>query len=94
MIGFRLTGARCRCGGCAEVFNSVSAFDKHRVGPYRQFRDPLAGPDRRCLTIIEMSAVGMSRNAKGFWRTESRAERQKRAASRGRAPNGGDWVQP
>jgi hypothetical protein len=60
-----LSGNRCRCGACGEVFNSTSAFDHHRTGTYR----PLA---RRCLTIAEMAARGMLRNAQNFWIEKAR----------------------
>ena len=54
----RLTGSRCLCRTCGDYFNSVSMFDKHRVGEY---------PARRCLTSEEMSARGYVRNEAGFW---------------------------
>lgn len=63
-VGNRLTGARCRCGGCGERFNSVSGFDRHRVGP----------PDaRRCLTPAELVAKGWLVNSAGFWVTSAKA---------------------
>lgn len=40
-------------------FNSVTAFDKHRTGEY--------GVDRRCMTVDEMTANGMSVNEAGYW---------------------------
>lgn len=40
-------------------FNSVTAFDKHRTGEY--------GVDRRCMTVDEMTAKGMSVNEAGYW---------------------------
>ena len=62
----KLTGDRCRCAGppyngCGEYFNSTYSFDLHRTG------DP---DSRRCLTVAEMEARGMSRNAAGFWITK------------------------
>ena len=62
MIAHRLTGSRCRCTTCSEVFNSVSVFDRHRVGSW-QGRGALRG----CLTIDEMVIRGWSVNARGFW---------------------------
>jgi hypothetical protein len=53
-----LRGDRCRCPACGQLFNSTSAFDKHRAGPW-------AG--RRCLLEREMVALGMERNTRGFW---------------------------
>jgi hypothetical protein len=55
-----LTGRKCRCPACGDHFNSLSAFDLHRVGEYR------AG-GRRCLSEAEMIAKRYSRNAAGFW---------------------------
>lgn len=75
----RLTGSRCACRACGELFNSVTAFDMHRVGYFDNF-----GTDRRCRTMLEMVAAGMSRNSAGFWITEARGERHARALA-GRA---------
>jgi hypothetical protein len=54
-----LTGSRCRCRECGDVFNSVTAFDRHRVGKYPN--------QRRCMSAAERRAEGMSRNDAGFW---------------------------
>lgn len=94
MIAMKLTGSRCRCGKCGERFNSLSAFDAHRVGPYRQFSDPIDAPDRRCLAVAEMFRKGMGWNARGFWITETRANRRARSGSLGRAPRSGLQVTP
>lgn len=67
----RLAGNRCRCAACLEFFNSASAFDLHRTGAH--------GGDRRCREPCEMLAIGMSRNAAGFWIERRRGEaREKR----------------
>ncbi len=77
-----LTGARCRCSGCGQNFNNVSAFDARRSGTY--------WPTRRvCLTPKQMRARGMSLNAAGLRITETREER---AGSRGRAGRSGDRI--
>jgi hypothetical protein len=55
----KLHGDRNQCQGCKEYFNSSFAFDKHRAGEH--------GKDRRCLTVDEMRAKGMDKNAAGFW---------------------------
>jgi len=34
----KLTGERCRCPACFEVFSTVSNFDKHRKGVYADGR--------------------------------------------------------
>lgn len=54
----RLTGSRCLCRTCGQRFNSVSMFDRHRVGVY---------PSRRCLTTVELSQHGFKLNLAGFW---------------------------
>lgn len=59
-VARKLNGARCRCPACGEHFNSVSTFDRHRVGAYTA---------RRCLTVAEMTARGWNLNAGGFWMT-------------------------
>ena len=50
---------RNECPTCDELFKSVSAFDKHRIGTI--------GVDRRCMTKDEMLAAGMMQNKHGFW---------------------------
>lgn len=69
----RLTGNRCQCPTCAEYFNGVQPFDKHRVGEY--------GKDRRCMTVAEMRSAGFMRSPAGFW-----CERATHPHSRPRAP--------
>ena len=58
MSPLRLTGTRCLCRCCGQHFNSLTAFDMHRVGR------PEA---RRCFSPEEMGGLGMTRNAGGFW---------------------------
>lgn len=71
----RLTGSRCLCRRCGEYFNSVYAFDRHRV-----WASPTV---QRCLTYEKMVGKGMSINASGFWITEpDRKHRVQPAASR------------
>jgi hypothetical protein len=55
----RLSGDRNQCPTCGEYFNSTFAFDKHRQGKH--------GIDRHCLKIEQMLAIGMDKNAHGFW---------------------------
>ena len=50
----KLTGRRCQCGGCGEYFNSLGAFEKHRVG-------------FRCLTVGQMTEKGMIVSKLGWW---------------------------
>ena len=56
----KLTGDRNQCPTCSRYFNSVRAFDKHRVGSFE------AG--RRCLHPEEMLERGMVVGSDGFWR--------------------------
>lgn len=57
---------RCECTGCGEFFNSVYAFDKHRVlVSDKDATDEL----RRCLTPAELLAKGWGKNKGGFWVT-------------------------
>lgn len=60
----RLTGSRCLCRGCNEYFNSVHAFDRHRI-----WTSPTV---RRCLTADQMAGSGMSVNSSGFRITKPR----------------------
>ncbi len=64
---------RCQCPTCGEYFNSVTAFDRHRVGDF--------DTARRCLTVAEMEAVGFMRNAARFWITDSRTQQATRRAA-------------
>jgi hypothetical protein len=66
----RLTGSRCLCRGCGQLFNSVTAFDRHRVDD----RTRLPIVTRRCLTPAEMQHIGMSLNSAEFWITEARRQ--------------------
>jgi len=59
-----LRGDRNLCRACNEYFNSTFAFDKHRTGKH--------GVDRRCLTVDEMRAKGMSKNSADFWISQAR----------------------
>lgn len=57
----KVSGGRNQCPGCAELFNSTAAFDKHRHGDF--------GKDRRCMTADEMKVKKMDINAAGYWVT-------------------------
>jgi hypothetical protein len=50
------------CTACGEVFRSVAAFDKHRVGTYEPMR-------RRCLTTDEMIDKGFDIDKFDHWVT-------------------------
>src|SRR5690606_9628834 len=49
----------CRCPDCSAYFASPSAFDFHRTGPAH---------DRKCQ---DPEAIGMTRNAGGYWIIEA-----------------------
>lgn len=63
------------CRACNTTFTSVKAFDLHRVASYG--KAVYAGKShrvvgytphqRRCLTIEEMQALGMTQHEKGWW---------------------------
>ncbi|AET91704.1 hypothetical protein BYI23_B010970 [Burkholderia sp. YI23] len=65
-----LTGDRNQCPACEAYFNSTAAFDAHRTGPFGQGGLPA---QRRCLTLDEMQAKGMTLNVAGFWITEAKS---------------------
>lgn len=70
----RLTGSRCRCGGCGEYFNSLSSFDLHRAG--------IHGVGRYCRTPGEMLGMGMRRTDLGFWIERHRGESRQKPGPR------------
>ncbi len=67
------------CRNCGLTLSSVAAFDAHRTGSYGEpiYRQSRTGKSRyvvghtahsrRCLTVAEIQAVGMTQNAKGWW---------------------------
>lgn len=69
----RLTGSRCLCRGCNEYFNSVYAFDRHRIWA--------SSTVQRCLTHAEMVGKGMSVNASDFWITEPKQKHRIQTAT-------------
>ncbi len=65
LSGKRLSGDRNQCPSCRLFFNSVHAFDVHRIGRHGL---PYGHPEgRRCRTEPEMLAKGMAVNGYGFW---------------------------
>jgi hypothetical protein len=72
-VARRLTGCRCRCSGCGEYFNSVSVFDRHRIGNWEA-----EGGNRRCLTVPEMLSRGWRLNARSFWIERQRIDAPRR----------------
>lgn len=65
MSGPTLSGNRCACPTCGELFSRQRAFDRHRVGSYAKPGE--YQHSRRCLTPDEMAARGWQINAAGFW---------------------------
>lgn len=56
----KLRGRHCQCGACHRYFNSLTAFETHRIGRFE--------PDeRRCMTNDELRAKGLRPNAAGWW---------------------------
>ncbi|BAO89037.1 hypothetical protein [Caballeronia cordobensis] len=69
--GISLSGDRNQCAECGELFNSVTAFDKHRTGTI----GVCEGVDaRRCMSLSEMRMLGMVKNPAGFWIKASMSE--------------------
>ena len=64
MTAPNLTGARCQCPACGELFSSVATFDRHRVG---EFASNGGTNTRRCLTVAELMAQEWPKTDRGFW---------------------------
>jgi hypothetical protein len=70
------------CRACNQTFVSVVAFDFHRVGSYGEaiyegYSHRVIGytaHQRRCLTVEEMAALGMTQNVKGWWLMPTRVK--------------------
>lgn len=62
--GVVLRGDHNECPACGELFNSTKAFDKHRIGAH--------GVNRQCMEPDHMIAIGMAKNADGWWVTSLR----------------------
>jgi len=74
MIAHKLTGSRCRCTNCGELFNSASVFSRHRFGSLKG-----GSVNRQCLTVDEMIARGWVHNVRGFWIERARIDVTRRA---------------
>lgn len=61
----KLSGRRNQCPTCGLLFNSMTAFDKHRTGKF-------GVQSRRCLTTEEMAGVGMFAGEDGYWKASAR----------------------
>jgi hypothetical protein len=86
-----------QCGGCKLIFGSLGAFDKHRVGEYKGLIYEIGESGRptgkvlgkrpstrRCLTVEEIQAMGMTQNKQGWW-VEGLSEAEKERFSRMRS---------
>jgi hypothetical protein len=73
-IQLKAGSVRNQCAGCGELFNSVSAFDKHRTGSYgvpdESNPNSYLPSKRRCMNEEEMTKLDMEKNSAGFWITE------------------------
>ena len=56
----KLRGKRCQCTECGGYFNSLYAFEKHKIGK-------VSKGTRRCRTEAEMLNAGMIVNNAGYW---------------------------
>jgi hypothetical protein len=64
------------CEACGEDFGSITAFDNHRVGTHAytfSMHDPGRLDGRRCLSVIEVKALGWNKDGNGRWRTPPKA---------------------
>ncbi len=66
--GLKLGHSRCECPTCLECFNSVGAFERHRVG-VNPDGSRMGRGRRRCLEPLEMLGCGMVENLAGYWTT-------------------------
>lgn len=57
---------KCACGACGMKFQRLSGFDAHRVG---------VRADRRCLTRLQLVALGYFEDSNGRWRAASNKDR-------------------
>lgn len=61
----RLTGQLCQCTICGHTFGGERGFERHRTGDYAQHGK---ANTRRCMTVAEMLAAGLSQDARSIWR--------------------------
>jgi hypothetical protein len=94
-----MSGWPCPAHGCGQVFASLSAFGRHRVGVHAYTlseglrMEPPREDGRRCLDTEEMEALGWRRDSRGIWKLPlSEAQRERlaglRAARQERRPVG------
>jgi hypothetical protein len=56
------------CRACGEDFDSIAAFDAHRVGKYEYVWTPEQEDGRRCLDTEELEQAGWRRDRWRRWR--------------------------
>ena len=73
-----------RCRACGLTFSNLESFDTHRTGSYGKaiYQQSSTGksrqvightpPTRRCMTLPEIQALGMTQDAKGWWTVHKR----------------------
>ena len=67
------------CRACERTFGNLKSFATHRTGSFGEpiYQPSSTGksrrvigqrpPTRRCLSLAEILALGMTQNAKGWW---------------------------
>ena len=60
----KLTGKRCECPVCGEVFSTLSNFDRHRKGEH--------GVDRKCVRPYSVGLVIGTTQTGTFWKMPGR----------------------
>lgn len=67
------------CRGCGLTFGNLKSFETHRIGSYGEpiYKASKTGKTRqvigytphtrRCMTLAEIRAAGMSQDNKGWW---------------------------
>lgn len=67
-----LSGSRCECAGCGQLFTSVREFDRHRIGKHAKPGEYTGS--RRCLSLAELLARDWQMDGRGYLR-QGRRER-------------------
>lgn len=62
MTPLKVSHTRCQCAECGEYFNSVAAFDKHRI--HKVDNKPVYP---YFLSVEGMGLSGMIKNDSGYW---------------------------
>lgn len=73
------SGGSWRCEACRCGFSSITSFDMHRVGEFASAASAGRPSTRRCLSVAEMRAKGMTLTRRG-WTTGREFNRETGAA--------------